>query len=73
MKSPGKADAARILKSFKPSQKNAPVDSGPRGSKYLFNEYLAQTILTISHIEIQSPHNAGAWTLRGCGAHLGSS
>ena len=36
----------------------------PRGSKVSNNEYLAQTILTISYVEIQSPHYIGTWTLR---------
>ena len=31
----------------------------PKESKYLDSKYLAQTILTISYIEIQSPHYIG--------------
>ena len=35
-----------------------------RGSKYFNNKYLAQTIVLISFVEIQSPHYVGTWTLR---------
>ena len=34
-----------------------------RVSKYLNTEYLAQTVLTLSYEEIQSPHHIGTWTL----------
>ena len=38
----------------------------PRGPKVLSNGYSAQTVFIISHIEVQSPHDFGTWTLGGC-------
>ena len=41
-----------------------PKEPDPKGSKYLNNEYFAQTISTMPYIETQSPHCIGTWTLR---------
>ena len=45
---------------FQPTARNL-YSECPRSQ--IYNEYLAQTMLIVSYLEIQSRHHVGTWTL----------